>query len=475
MKIYSDNESKWRRYIPSNKPGLQYPCVILEKDNWDDYGYSTNFKAAIYKNSKTRVHYGNVKILSKTEKNTKLETIFDELDENYCSLWQELDDYKIINSLDFGKDVFESLNDLNYNEVIRDEFQLHNGVRDSLRRFSDAERAYIEGFKFINNDLDKSSFAFRYIENNQSKTPFGTFSFKFSRKLLGMYRTIGLIGRNGVGKTTLLANLASSLSGVKKNSAKLSPRPPFSKIIAVSYSTFDDFYRPSKNERTFSYTYCGIRGDKELLNHGEIVDSFSKSYNSLIKKDRASLWNSCMNIFYLNRLDQYFPTDINIVSSFRKLSSGQKIMTLSFTQIINSIDTNSLLLFDEPENHLHPNGQNTLFKSLDFILNEFDSFSIISTHSPIFIQNIPRKNVFKINSINGVRSIKNLNIESFGQHFSKLTEEIFGFSENNLFYVEKLKSIVENKQNLGEEYNEVANIETVGVQYNLTNFEDDKL
>jgi predicted ATPase len=180
-----------------------------------------------------------------------------------------------------------------------------------------------------------------------------------------------------------------------------------------------------------------------------------------------------MNIFYLNRLNQYFPTETNIISSFRKLSSGQKIMTLSFTQIINSIDTNSLLLFDEPENHLHPNGQNTLFKSLDFILNEFDSFSIISTHSPIFIQNIPRKNVFKINSINGVRNITNLNIESFGQHFSKLTEEIFGFSENNLFYVEKLKSIVENKETLGDEYDEVQNFETVGVQYNLTNFEDD--
>ncbi|WP_299123126.1 AAA family ATPase [uncultured Tenacibaculum sp.] len=473
MKVYCDNISKWRRRIPSKRKGLQYPCIILEKDNWDDFGYETTYRASIYRNSTKREHYGEIKFLNTEQKKTVLPEQFESLPDEYCSLWQELKDYKVINELEFGKDIFDSLNDINYNEILRDKFSLNRGLKDSLRRFSDAERAYIEGHKYITNNLDKSSFAFRYIEDEMSSTPFGTFAFKFSRKLLGMYRVIGLIGRNGVGKTTLLANLASMLSGVQKKSAKISPRPPFSKIIAVSYSTFDDFYRPSKNERTFSYTYCGIRGDRELLNHSEIVALFSKNYNSLLKKERENLWTNCMNILYLNKLDTYFPSTKNVIQSFRKLSSGQKIMTLSFTQIINSIDTNSLLLFDEPENHLHPNGQNTLFKALDYILNTFDSFSVISTHSPIFIQNIPQKNVFKINSVSGVRSVTNLNIETFGQHFSKLTEVIFGFSENNLFYVEKLKSIVEEKEELGIEYDEIQDIKTAGVEYNLSNFLND--
>jgi hypothetical protein len=34
--------------------------------------------------------------------------------------------------------------------------------------------------------------------------------------LLGLYRVIRIIGRNGVGETTLLANLVTSLSGIKK-------------------------------------------------------------------------------------------------------------------------------------------------------------------------------------------------------------------------------------------------------------------
>lgn len=469
MKFYSDNTLIWRRSIPSTKKGAQYPCVILEKDNWDDYGRQTSFRAAIYRNSRERLHEGTVKILRTDKKSTTLPDIFDSLSDEYCSLWQNLEDYKIINGLDFGKEILAGLNDVNYNEIIREHFQAQQGFSDSLLRFSDAVRAFQEGLKLLTNVEDTSNFSFHYIENVESSTPFGTFSFKFSRRLLGMFRTVGVIGRNGVGKTTLLANLATVLSGIKKSSAKLSPRPPFSKVIAVSYSTFDDFYRPSKNERTFSYFYCGIRGEKDLLTRQEIEQLFASSYKSIIRNERRGLWRECMEILYLKQLDTYFPQGVDVIHSYKKLSSGQKIMTLSFTQIINTIDTNSLLLFDEPENHLHPNGQNTLFKCLDFILNAFDSFAVLSTHSPIFIQNIPQKNVFKIQSVNGIRNVSNLQIESFGQHFSKLTEEIFGFSENNLFYVEKLKEINSEKEQLGAEFDEVYQIDTAGVRYNLNN------
>ena len=146
---------------------------------------------------------------------------------------------------------------------------------------------------------------------------------------------------------------------------------------------------------------------------------------------------------------------------------------MSFTQIISVIEINSVLLFDEPETHLHPNGQNTLFKCLDFILQEYDSFGILSTHSPIFIQNIPSENVKKLNLVGGARLMQELSMESFGQHFSKLTEEIFGFSENNLYYVEKLRQIYNSKEELGNEFDDINLLESVGARYNLKNFEND--
>lgn len=473
MKVYCDNTSIWRKFIPRHKKGMTTPCIVLEHDNWNDYSYITTFKIAIYGLNRKLLHYGDIKILDETEMHTVLQEEFQSLPDKYCSLWQELEDYEVINSLEIGHDVLSTLNDINYNEVIREKFIDHNGLRESLRRFSGAERAYQEGSKLLNNETDLSNFSFTYNETIASPTPFGTVYFKFSRKLIGLYRVIGIIGRNGVGKTTLLANLAISLSGIKKSHTRLSPRPPFSKIIAVSYSTFDDFYRPKSDERTFSYFYCGIRGEDDLLTQKEINELFFLSYKRIRSSNKLEFWEKCMNILYLNQLDTYFPDRNKIMPSFKTLSSGQKIMTMSFTQIIDVIESNSVLLFDEPETHLHPNGQNTLFKCLDYILNQTDSFAILSTHSPIFIQNIPCENVIKMTSVSGIRMLNNLPMETFGQHFSKLTEEIFGFSENNLYYVEKLKSIFNSKNQLGDEYNDIYKIDTSGARYNLNNLEND--
>lgn len=321
MRFYCDNTSMRRRSIPGVVRGAQYPCVVLEKDNWDDYDHKTSFRASIYRNSKDRVHQGVVKILRTGHNITSLPTSFDSLSEEFCSLWQDLEDYKAINSLAFGKDIFDGLNDVNYNEIIRDKFRYQSGFGNSLLRFSDAERAFQEGQKLLQDNMeDVSNFSFYYTEGPDSQTPFGTIPFKFSRKLLGMHRTIGVIGRNGVGKTTLLANLATVLSGIKKSEAKLSPRPPFSKVIAVSYSTFDEFYRPRKDERTFSYSYCGIRGEKDLLTRREIEELFRSSYRSIEKSGRVELWEECMEILYLNKLENYFPSEQGILESYKKLS-----------------------------------------------------------------------------------------------------------------------------------------------------------
>lgn len=472
MKVYVDNEVLWRKGIPKYQRGMTIPCVVLERDNWDDYSHETSYNAAIYGANRKLIHSSTIKILNQDESKTTLPNEFDSLPDKFCSLWQDVEDYKVINSIDYGHDILSALNDVNYNEVIREKFANHSGMTNSLRRFSDAERAYQEGIKILNNNKDLSNFSFSYNETGDSPTPFGTVYFKFSRKLIGLYRVIGIIGRNGVGKTTLLANLATSLSGIKKSHTRLSPRPPFSKIIAVSYSTFDDFYRPKSDERTFSYFYCGIRGEDDLLSKEQINELFFTSFKRIKQSGRLQFWEKCMNILYLNQLNTYLPDRNKIMPSFKKLSSGQKIMTMSFTQIIDVIDQNSFLLFDEPETHLHPNGQNTLFKCLDFILNEFDSFAILSTHSPIFIQNIPSANVIKMNSVSGVRQLQELSMESFGQHFSRLTEEIFGFSENNLYYVEKLKAIYDLKNELGDEYNDLNSIDSVGARFNLKNFGD---
>ena len=72
------------------------------------------------------------------------------------------------------------------------------------------------------------------------------------------------------------------------------------------------------------------------------------------------------------------------------LSSGQAILAHFVTALMAWIEPNSLILFDEPETHLHPNAVATLFNVFVKILRDNESFAVIATHSPIVCRKFHR-------------------------------------------------------------------------------------
>src|SRR5207253_92326 len=78
-------------------------------------------------------------------------------------------------------------------------------------------------------------------------------------------------------------------------------------------------------------------------------------------------------------------------AGFARLSSGQAILCHFVTALLAWIQRDSLILFDEPETHLHPNAVASLFLVLSEILTEYESFAVVATHSPVVIQEIPAK------------------------------------------------------------------------------------
>lgn len=94
-----------------------------------------------------------------------------------------------------------------------------------------------------------------------------------------------------------------------------------------------------------------------------------------------------------------------------------------FTQVIMSITEDSLLLIDEPEIHLHPNAISNFMRMLNKLLEKFNSFAIISTHSPIVLQEIPSRyvRVFDNNEFYDTE----LWDECFGENISKIIANVF--------------------------------------------------
>ncbi len=182
--------------------------------------------------------------------------------------------------------------------------------------------------------------------------------------------------------------------------------------------------------RLGSYVYCGLLHENRLISESEMYSNFKTNLADIIRMSRIKEWvvimknifdgtNDLKRLFFNEKID----ADGIIEENFRSLSSGQKIMLHIFTQVVVSITEDSLLLIDEPEIHLHPNAISSFMHMLNDLLDKYNSFAIISTHSPIVLQEIPAKYV-RIFDNNEFYETK-LWEECFGENISQIIANVF--------------------------------------------------
>jgi predicted ATP-dependent endonuclease of OLD family len=75
---------------------------------------------------------------------------------------------------------------------------------------------------------------------------------------------------------------------------------------------------------------------------------------------------------------------------FGALSTGHKIVLLTITRLVETVDERSIVLFDEPEAHLHPPLLSALIRALSELLISRNGVAIVATHSPVVLQEVPR-------------------------------------------------------------------------------------
>jgi len=413
----------------------------LLNDNWDDYQYKTSFNLHFYDYQGNKKYIGVIKILHEDEKETLnvIPSEFNELSNQFCSLGQDMSFYENLKS-EFPENflkILEKLNDIAFFEGIKDAFENHAGFKSSLRRHMAAEIAFNEAEKTLLNISFEQDFRFRYnclLDNANDKH---SIFFNFEEYDELPFRIITLVGKNGTGKTQLLANLALDLSGLSRKKLKddifIPSRPPFSKVIAISYSIFDKFTRPVPS-KSFSYKYCGLKDENgRLLSGNKIVENYKNAIESIVVKRRQKSWDTTVSnilgqeltdIFYVELFEN---SNFEIVNYIKNniLSSGQSFLMYVITEVIANIKPKSLLLFDEPEMHLHPNAISNLIRMLDTLLNKYDSYAIVATHSPIILQEIPSKYVKVLDRQGNSPMIYDLPLESFGENIEVLTQEVF--------------------------------------------------
>ncbi len=469
--LRSDNSSS--HDVPNNTP-----CFILVyNDGWNDYGCYSWFSLFYYKKKDCRKLIGNVKIIKSNESQTfdVIDKKFHFLSDDFCSLGMDVGYYNTLREVfhEEAWSILKALRDAAAFNNIEEKFFSNSNFKDSLCRENSSEKALREGLYCIEGKDMTESYSFTYKFQPKYSEDYTNILFDFKYDSKPFQRIIGLIGENGVGKTTLLRELPQALG--RKNEIEFEGELPlYSKIIAVSYSPFDRFVKLEEH-KAFNYEYCGLmKNENEIYSQKEQSDKLIEQVKKIHRRNLIDQWINLLNIIIdTTPLAEIIAeeNDGKIKISKRKmleycniLSSGQLNYLMATTAIVANIRYDALLLFDEPEQHLHPNAVTALMKGIYHLLEKFKSYAIIATHSPLIIRELVSDNVYILTRSSDLLSIAKICIECFGEDISILNDNIFG----NKDQVKRFEEFIRRYVKKGNSYNDILDlIETDNIPLGL--------
>lgn len=414
--------------------------VLVLDDGWNDYGIISQYSLFFYPDINNKTLIGRLKITHNEDILTPnvIPPSFTQLPDMFCSLGQENVYYENIKSIfvDNFKNILWAIQDVAFFPSIQERYENNSNFKASLIREDNAERLMREVKYKIYGINSKNLYSFKYKFQPKFAENELEVDFNFDNTSVIPNRIYAIIGKNGTGKTQLVTTLPIDISNKKDNN--FTPKTPlFSKVIAISYSSFDRFEIPKKTAE-FNYVYCGLKDENgKRLEENELILRFKKSFEKISEQSRIDIFlNTIKEFIEIDLIKEFIIPKIEtgkyeinygkFVEIINILSSGQSILILIITEIIANIRYDSLLIYDEPETHLHPNAISQLINTIYELSRIFQSYCIIATHSPIIVQELFSKNVYVVQREGKYASIRKPSKETFGENLSTIIEEIFG-------------------------------------------------
>ncbi|SEJ36662.1 AAA domain-containing protein, putative AbiEii toxin, Type IV TA system [Azotobacter beijerinckii] len=440
-------------------------AAYLQFDRWNDYKFVTMFYVVLYDEVGERHNLENVKIGFKgqetsTSTYSKLPPHFTELPEGFFSLGNGVEYYSKLAKIDSLPLRFEYLNglkDIVANPEIIDEIIEENVFSISLLR--DVSLSSVKGQfpRVLQGGAVRTDYSFVYAKLTDSTTAGIEIGFEVEAESTPPTNIHALIGRNGIGKTTILNGMINSIrdgharaDGIYQiNSWGMQKTPIsqefFSSVVLVSFSAFDPFDPPPEQPdpaKGTCFYYVGLKAKgadgHELKNREALKAEFLAGMRACLKDTyKRNRWKTAIQNLQSdeNFAEMGFLTLLSLTGGefvataeylFSNLSSGHAIVLLTITRLVERVEEKTLVLLDEPESHLHPPLLSAFIRALSELLLDRNGVAIIATHSPVVLQEIPSSCVWKVNRSQLVAAAHRPSIETFGENVGTLTREIFG-------------------------------------------------
>lgn len=441
--------------------------AFLYRDNWDDWGkYRTMFSLHVAGEAGEVHNIGSVKIgqrgllpSGKTSENHRAPSVpdeFDELGESFFSLGQGEDYYESLNKVsdELRARVFKGLRDCAANLGIFQAFADEEVMRESLLRNVPSTNVSGRLNRLTRGDAKLTKFAFTYRLPTVHNAPSASMSFEVTPESQPPTNVHVLIGRNGVGKTQCMRQLALSLLGrdtddggspgtIEMVAADTGGGVAFAGLVLVSFSAFDEFDLQAEETDAFACQQVGLRqrvaSDNRTVakNFDELGSEFASSLQRCRAGVKADRWRTAVRT--LEEDDLFAEADVTSLLDdtpdsqwtsrarklFKRLSSGHAIVLLTVTRLVELVDERTLVLLDEPEGHLHPPLLASFVRCLSDLLVRRNGVAIIATHSPVVLQEVPRTCAWKLRRSRVVSVVERPTVETFGENIGVLTREVF--------------------------------------------------
>ena len=468
---------RWGNYPRDSKSQ-----VFLTWDDWNDYSFFTLFGIFFINESSEKVDLGSIKIgyfgQKEMDRVLSVGATFNEIGEEFFSVGTDSDYYDNLNKLGeiLRDEILKNLHDIAQNSDLFNK-AIHEDVTKVSFLRSISETTITGQFRRLaTGGSNLTSYHFKFISPIIADgVPPMELSFDVEPNSDPPTNIHVIIGRNGVGKTFLINNMINSLTKFNENLSNLGTfisenseeGKLFANLVCVTFSAFDEFeHPPEQRDKSIGlqYSYIGLKDVQdpehanEPKNPNSLADEFVKSLINCRNNFRITRWKNAITILESDPIfkaanistliENPIDEEISNLSNklFRRLSSGHKIILLTITRLVETVQERSLVLFDEPESHLHPPLLSSFTRAISNLMINRNGVAVMATHSPVILQEVPKACVWKLRR-NGARAVaERLQIESFGENVGVLTQEVFGLEVTDSGFNRILKELVRTNQ-----------------------------
>ncbi|WP_284086644.1 AAA family ATPase [Acinetobacter pittii] len=369
------------------------------------------------------------------------------------TILENIEEYDKIRDLQNFKNILSAIKDVSYLNFYerserRDFYKFKNTSFFINEFLASKERlkAYGNGFSGINKS--------RILEDIYVEIGNGVkISFKRSKNNNSIFPNsiYSLVGKNGLGKSIALKEF------YKKYINNFNKIQVFSSgIISQSYfqglAKNDDSYINVSKNSNFNYLISEL-----LLFRGEnlssmlfflLADIFSdeRYHNVFISRLPFNEKLSLKKFFEDLGKGRFFNETVFSKMSLTRVIKGKKYSLSSGEKVILNVILNmslailksggeNLFIFDEPENHLHPNFISQLMNFINKILYPSNSYAIMATHSPFIVKNLLKENIVVLKQKNDQVIAEKITFNTLGANVETISQFVFG--NNDLMELEQ--------------------------------------